>query len=1557
MNKLSKIQKILIALAVIMVSLLTKCNAVQAIYFGGYSDLKASRTYYCIEHQDGFDGGTWNPYSTTTIRSDSSSQRDRALAYILYEGVKTGNGGYNYHSYYQIAVWKWYYSAGINTRYPSGYSDGGLYDRAMGIGSIPYSDESAAVESSSSKITMTGLTGSIKLTKVTGKVSKVIVEWKDPANNNKTYTQTVSAGNSKLEDWIGFYSDNQCTKPLKIDDFNTKTFYLKNMKENYQIKSVTIYTEAEASGYSVNVTRWKKATGASSQQDLISASITEGKNTEAHKKFTVKYSYGKIKLNKKGVYKEDGNEKTEEIEASFKIYCKTLGKWVSGGASGYKTYVDNIDSASVYPSGTTISRLFSTYEYEIVEVAVNNNYYNNPICMVAATSNLQSDLQIEKGDSYYVAKGVIIYDKKTNKVTITNERTSGDLEIYKVDDTYHKVALSGAKIKVYLKDTGFLIRNADGTYSYDGTPESATEFETDSKGEVKLSCVKMGTYYVYETQTPPGYDITKQDSYMNQNGSDPYTYSQDQKWAYLGYKELGKEDNTVTYTGTNKKIVELEGDVWVDVPDTKANPTDNIYTSNSNDYLKSGITVNLHDKTGAIIATEKTDENGHYKFTKKNAASYTGEDKNIYYWDLANAYVEFIYNNKTTYNEDRTVKEYGYVTVDPFAGTDAKVNSKAQEYKMTTARLDDNNLTGTSGANPGRAVTYLLENPITVNQLLERNKDIFGKISNQTVTADDLKDAPLACYYDEKTYKVSNINLGLIEQHDTEFKVTENLEYIKVKMKGYTYTYRYGEESASTSRFVPTVKEQNAIGFTGKIYPTDIAYNMAESTEELQVYVVYSIDVKNTETLYIDNKYVEQRLYLDSLVNSYDTNRYKLCNNENNSDNSDFALWSEAGEGKASYDVNHNNSAYKDGMGKLETKTSYIQFKIKEQALEKILQGGLTREDVEQAPTIATATGYHEYLRTDNLWKHEDNIRAFDGCKGADNYPTANDSGRKYYVHKTISKSYQSSNLYLKLSLGEPRTISGIVFEDVRTTESEQANTNLGNGILDNNESNRASEVMVELLNADKTTVTKLYQENNGTIVYNQDGKLPEARIKTVEGGTFTFNGVVPGMYYIRFTYGDGTQKMMPAGDAIKSNDYKSTIINTDTNGAGDIIKNAMEATPEQANVALQKVLANNSDEEAKKLVEWYKYLDQSYSTATDNMEQRLAVQNYEYREDGKVYDKTTGNEVTNYPTNINSYTPITSISIENDINNSTDKGDVHSPNYDEFNFGIIKEAPVVVKLDKKITNVQFTTETGTTLVSANPTDRTSAYVTALDKVAGGSKYAKLELEPDLIYGSELKTTYEIEIKNDSSKDYIEEEGSDKFGYYNKYGEKTETAHLKKITVNEVIDQLDKKYNYDTTQNEVIETITHEDGRQEESTLTIEKPTVVQQNGGTSIGMSGNPDGTTTTTTETSLSIKGWSGIESQAKTAATYTVTSLLSIQDDDTLYTNAARITSLSLDKLSTFRSDFVWGDNVKDKTTLTITPTTGGDRSNTYWMVGTIALIVIAGGFILLKKKVLK
>ena len=144
--------------------------------------------------------------------------------------------------------------------------------------------------------------------------------------------------------------------------------------------------------------------------------------------------------------------------------------------------------------------------------------------------------------------------------------------------------------------------------------------------------------------------------------------------------------------------------------------------------------------------------------------------------------------------------------------------------------------------------------------------------------------------------------------------------------------------------------------------------------------------------------------------------------------------------------------------------------------------------------------------------------------------------------------------------------------------------------------------------------------------------------------------------------------------------------------------------------------------------------------------------------------------------------------------------------------------------------------------------------------------------------------------------------------------------------------------NYQESQATYTLTINKADGNQEQKSASIVKK---------------NADGSTETTN--SLSITGWKEFETGESESLSYTVTSLLSA-DNDTAYMNKAKVTSISVDKLNTLKSNFNW-ERAKDETTVTLTPPTGSDKSQTYWIAGAIGLIILAAGIVFIKKKVLK
>ena len=1578
MNKLKKIKAILSILILIASIIFIIQPVLNAVSIGTRRSfdtftygLFPSKEFYCNDYGSSMYGGTWVATSNVVYRSDSDEPMDRVRAYILYKGKESGQGGYNYYSKYQIALWL-SYSADVTAQHVGSQAklnEGRNFfneAKAATANPISYSGESSTIlKTNSEKIKMNGNVGTIKLSTVTGTITNMIIELEE-IGTKKVTSKTINSGSSQVKDWIALYSNPECTKPINVNSIKTDKVYIKNLNNNYLIKSVTIKATNDSSkGYKVNATIWSnignvKGKRTSLMQRLLSVdAIQQGKTSNGSLTMGIEYAKGNILIKKIGVYNENGEKKTDNnVSASFKLYCTTLKKWVSGNATAEKTYVNTIDKATEYKSNTIVTKLFSTYKYELVEVKVNNPDYN-PIKMVGATSKTGDSqtikLPVGKNGEYYTAKSVIVHNNKTNTITVEDERAVGNLKILKVDDNHKDIVLSGAEFIIKKEGTeNWIIKNSDGTYNYNGKYEDVVNnkvgvYTTNAQGIAEINKLKYDTYHIYEIKAPDGYNIEKQDK-----------YDQNKKWIDLGTAVLGATDTNVTYTVTNKKVVSLEGRVWQDISkykneeidvenpvyrDEGINVGDHVYRETT-DALLAGINVSLYNADNKVIATTTTDDQGHYKF------------ENLNYWDLAGCYVEFTYDN------------INYVVVDPFVEKDIKINSKAIEETMTVEELEDDKLTGTKEETkedlPGKAITYKGGNKLTPKQILDNNK----------AQDKDLNITPLTGYYNEETYTIEDINLGLLKKINQEIYVGENLEYIKISLNGYTYTYKYGDEEIMNSQFVPTVeKQKNKFDYYAKLCPTDVAYDSTtKDTEELKVYAVYSIGVENNTITQEDDIYYEKNLYLSELKATYDTDRFELSKDAigDAEENKQFKLW-EGENGQAYFTLDETEekgnvfangiepNIQKEPNQPSKRKITHIQFKVKNDVVNKILTNPELVNNSKSA-TQVFAKGYHEYLRTDNVWTDNKDVIAFNNAKGT--YDKANTNGTKYYVHKSTEVKDESSGLGLKFELGEDRTLSGTVFED------NIIENTLGNGILDNSEQNRAQKVKVELLN-ENGEVVNLYQkvDENGKIGVKtvENNELPKAITTTNSDGTYTFEGVVPGYYFIRFTYSEKDEngvikQVMKTADGdklISSQDYRSTIINTKENNS--IIKTAMEnknnIVNEAKDVLIKYYKKENIDPtkmsvgDAKKVVEWYKYLgDTKYSTAVDKItgtDGRTNLDENEYTKNTTLKDNA-----------IPAYTPIISISIENDTidekqipaeqqlnpqQKETEK-DKSARIFDAFNFGLIKQNTPNITTDKKLTNVKFTNQAGTTLVSENPASKQSTYVTALDAITDetGCKYAKLEIDPELIYGSNVELTYEISIANNSVEDFVEDVSDKDFGDYYKYGTTTaKTLHKKKITVKALEDDLDSKFNYNSVPTSTTQT-TSFTTRSEPNSITI-KPTTVEET---------DLDETKTTSY---LEMTGWESLESGQSTKTSYTVTALIANDDLDSAYKNDAKIKSLSLDTLTTLttKAEKIWE---ADKTVFTITSTTGENRNYIYWYVGAAALVIVASGLIFIKKKVL-
>ena len=188
MNKLKIIKHILAILIVIasIILILEPITNAEPVgtrqYFNSFTyGLRPSRKFYCNRYGASHREGTWQAIRNYELRSDDVVQKNREIAYILYQGFKSGNGGYNDSSKYQIALWL---ANGSNPevdydvgRTPAKIQAGRNYYynevKPAVAKAIPFGGNNDTVLTSNQDVVMDGNIGSIQLNKVQGNVTSV----------------------------------------------------------------------------------------------------------------------------------------------------------------------------------------------------------------------------------------------------------------------------------------------------------------------------------------------------------------------------------------------------------------------------------------------------------------------------------------------------------------------------------------------------------------------------------------------------------------------------------------------------------------------------------------------------------------------------------------------------------------------------------------------------------------------------------------------------------------------------------------------------------------------------------------------------------------------------------------------------------------------------------------------------------------------------------------------------------------------------------------------------------------------------------------------------------------------------------------------------------------------------------------------------------------------------------------------------------------------------------------------------------------------------------------
>ena len=617
----------------------------------------------------------------------------------------------------------------------------------------------------------------------------------------------------------------------------------------------------------------------------------------------------------------------------------------------------------------------------------------------------------------------------------------------------------------------------------------------------------------------------------------------------------------------------------------------------------------------------------------------------------------------------------------------------------------------------------------------------------------------------------------------------------------------------------------------------------------------------------------------------------------------------------------------------------------------------------ETIPTKATSTAYHGYERVDYSWKNVRNTNSIN----------ANENPAP---HITQNEVRYSESLSLIFKLGEQRVIKGNVFEDSQNNPvNATTNEKLGDGIYDYDNENYIDDegVKVELLDAVPITGDNVVNNINDTDteiaglqptslygVENYNAISKEAQTVTKDG-YYEFIGVVPGKYYLRFTYGNGKQKICdvngnPVSDSkVNIKNYKSTIVTSNTT------KNALTG-------------------QDTKNGEWYKYLEgDKYSVAVDNMQ---SVESAQKNMDGRKLSEAQDN-----PTEAMAITAMTSITIENTIENEANNSTIEEMEganriYKGFNFGIIKRPETSLVLNKLITNLRLVNTQGNVIFDGNPEEGNLKGVNDLDyEKNSGSRFSRIEIDPNQLYGSTITISYTITITNNSDVNYYGRK-------YYWYGE--DKVHQVTVTPKDVRDYFDTTLTY-------ISLYEKENDKYDDEYNNVKTFEAVQENNTKSIKIEEDEQDST----RKLVTINGFNRLyttqnsnnkSEDCQDFVRIIEQRLLSTNDDDMIMLNTGVMTnvdSTSIDPTQyqpgTIPADAdnsqdlnvveTFYDNIiKDKdptqvfafksldlvsgTTVTITPPTGNDKISPvlYIATGIISLAILTAGIVIIKKKVL-
>ena len=1005
------------------------------------------------------------------------------------------------------------------------------------------------------------------------------------------------------------------------------------------------------------------------------------------------------------------------------------------------------------------------------------------------------------------------------------------------------------------------------TLEYVEEMSKATVFVTDGNGIIDIQNLissidgtTMIEYKLEEIKNPNyGYLSGSSGEYVNYK----VTY-EGESTTSNGTVKLTTSD-VISVTATNhQEYIRLAGFVWEDIVHGKDNTVNNKY--DETEAKVGGIQVKLYKKENTndiFIAETTTNSNGEYQFGTENKDDYDNTDYvkdgketgNLRIDELSQYYVEFEYDGL----------KYTSVVVDKdYSSSDYKITSKAEE-KHADREIVNNKfaiISHNQASNTENTGTYKLEyefgdnvstykddtywkyirdtdnKKLHVDKVKEENYEVLASTQESGF---DLKYAWEAQFQNSGSEILTGINLGIEKRAQADLALSSDLNTVDISintgsgvyMNTYTYAKRKIEED--TNDFGIETKFGNSTGsysnrnlnlYTRRIYESDLAYN-EKNPGLMEIYVTYKIRVKNQSTKLISR--------VNEIANYYD-NRYTIVESWRGDNKEDIVEWNNESKYNPIKEMDKQyNVGYTNSLAEIEIAPSgyidiYIKFKLdNEKGVRALIKNQTTLNNVAEITSFSTVESGKPYAAID-----EDSNPGSAEIKLTEDSATTETTlhGRTYNIEnkKLETITYEDDtdmapSLVLGIEDANPtRGLSGTVFEDEdakhNNDDTHPGEERIGDGILRTDDKNRIEKAKVELLDKDGN-VAKLHKLSieNGIVSTKEENAITETNNK----GEYELTGVIPGRYLIRYTYGKDTWIVDESGNRIEEinvRDYKSTIITS------NLIKNALNLgkNPERMG-DLNWILTYEDDKgqtkskskDAEGLIR--------YSDATDDISKRNKMDDLYYgtygdnsqiTSDTAFFDVGVEYSEVKEKEGFNGRVSFTDYKDEYELPEGTvlalkDGRIVLLPTFYAVNpyqdFGIIERPRQEYDVNKRVSNLKVTLANGQILINGNPykqfvegetdwknieasSDNPLPYVKALPS------HVAAEIDNEIIQSAKLNIEYTISIKNNSELDYdyIEDQN---YYYYGNNG----TKQIK-VAIKKVVDYMENGLVYDEEKNE-----------------------------------------------------------------------------------------------------------------------------------------------------------